>query len=48
LLRNKKGASAVESAVALPVVVFLIVAIIYLAFYVNTHVVVNHAARVGA
>lgn len=48
MLRNKKGASAVESAVALPVVVFLIVAIIYLAFYVNTHVVVNHAARVGA
>ncbi|MBE0449101.1 MAG: pilus assembly protein [Actinobacteria bacterium] len=46
-LNNEKGASAVEFAIILPVLILLIVGIIYFGFIFNNYLVLTHAAREG-
>ncbi len=48
MLYGKSGSAVVEIAITLPIVIFLIIGIMYMGLYINSRIVVNHAARVGA
>jgi Flp pilus assembly protein TadG len=48
ILKNQKGASAVEFAIILPVLVMLIFAIFEFGIAFNNYIALTHAAREGA
>lgn len=48
LIKNEKGASAVEFAIILPILIMLVFGIFQFGIAYNTYITITHAAREGA